>query len=190
MQYLFSSKLAGLGLLLICTAARPLVADDRIHVLPPPADIPLPSNVAVFFAPGDNLENAVVAALDQARTEILINQEAITSKKIGEAIVRAYHRKVVVGMILAEHPPIEDYQAPAFFDESDVPFIYAVTTGRHDQRYCVIDRRLVLTGSYEWLALAGANNENLLIVDEPGLAAAYARDWLETSQRAKTPSIP
>jgi phosphatidylserine/phosphatidylglycerophosphate/cardiolipin synthase-like enzyme len=162
--------------------------DARIHVLPPPADIPLPSNVQVFFAPGDNLEGAVVAALDQASTEILISQSAITSKKIGDAIVRAFRRKIVVGIILKENPPIADYETPAFLDQNEIPYVYAVTKWSHHQMYCIIDRRIVLTGSYDWMALSGRNNENLLMVDEPGIAAAYARDWLDTAKKAKIPS--
>jgi len=162
--------------------------DARIHVLPPPADIPLPSNISVLFAPGDNLEGAVVAALDQASTEILISQSAITSKKIGEAIVRAFHRKIVVGIILQENPPVADYETPEFFDQNEVPYVYAVTKWNHNQKYCVIDRRIVLTGSYDWMALSGHNNENLLVANEPGIAAAYARDWLDTSKKAKVPA--
>jgi phosphatidylserine/phosphatidylglycerophosphate/cardiolipin synthase-like enzyme len=162
--------------------------DGRIHLLPPPADIPLPSNVRVFFAPGDNLEGAAVAALDGASTEILISQSAITSKKIGDAIVRAFRRKVMVGIILKENPPVVDYETPAFFDQNGIPYVYAVTKWSHNQKYCIIDRRIVLTGSYDWMALSGRNNENLLAIDEPGIAAAYARDWLATSRKAKIPA--
>jgi len=163
-------------------------ADARIQVLPPSADLPLPSNVRVFFSPGDNLEGAVVAALDQASMEILISQSAITSKKIGDAIVRAFRRKVVVGIILRENPPIVNYATPAFFGQNGIPYVYAVTKWSHNQKYGVIDRRIVLTGSYDWMALSGRNNENLLVVDEPGVAAAYARDWLDTAKQAKIPA--
>jgi phosphatidylserine/phosphatidylglycerophosphate/cardiolipin synthase-like enzyme len=172
-----------LPLLALAVQAAPM--DMRLHVLAPPADIPLPSNVSVLFAPGDNLEGAVVAALDQASTEVLISQFAITSKKIGDAIVRAFRRKVVVGIILKENPAVADYETPAFFDQNEVPYAYAVTKWNHNQKYCVIDRRIVLTGSYDWMALSGRNNENLLILDEPAIAAAYARDWLTTLRKAK-----
>ncbi len=149
-------------------------------VFPPPSDVPLPLNVQVFFGPGDNLEGAVVQALRQANTEILVSQNAITSVSIGHALVEAFRRKVVVGLILQNEPPIKDYQTPAFFDQNGLPYLYAETRARHNQKYCVIDRRIVLTGSYDWIATAGANNENLLVIDEPGIAAAYARDWLST----------
>jgi phosphatidylserine/phosphatidylglycerophosphate/cardiolipin synthase-like enzyme len=176
-------------LLALLVLAAPVASGGTcLEVLPPPADLPLPSNVRVFFAPGDNLEGAVVAALDQASSEILASQFAVTSKKIGDAIVRAFRRKVVVGLILEENPPIADYETPAFFDLNGIPYVYAVTKGNHHQAYCVIDRRIVLAGSYDWMALAGRNNENLLVLDEPGIAAAYARDWLETSRKAKVPA--
>lgn len=179
------------GCMAILFAALPIhfaLATGKIHVLPAPGDLPLPSNVQVFFAPGDNVEGAVAAAIDQAATEILISQSAITSKKIGAAIVRAFRRRVVVGIILRENPPVANYQTPAFFDRSGVPFVYAVIDGIHNQKYCVIDRRIVLTGSYDWMALSGRNNENLLVLDEPGIAAAYTRDWIATAKKAKIPN--
>jgi phosphatidylserine/phosphatidylglycerophosphate/cardiolipin synthase-like enzyme len=181
-------KAAWLLLLYLASMAHAAPDGTRIQMLPRPADIPLPSNVRVFFAPGDNLEGVVVTALDQASTEILISQSAITSKKIGDAIVRAFRRKVVVGIILKENPPIADYETPAFFEQNQVPYVFAVTKWSHNQKYGIIDRRIVLTGSYDWMAFSGRNNENLLVLDEPGIAAAYARDWLDTARKAKIPA--
>jgi phosphatidylserine/phosphatidylglycerophosphate/cardiolipin synthase-like enzyme len=181
-------KTAWMLFLFLAWIVQAASADMCIHLLPPPAVIPLPSNVRVFFAPGDNLEGAVVAALDEASTEILISQSAITSKKIGDAIIRAFSRKVAIGIILKENPSVADYETPAFFDQNGIPYVYAVTKWSHNQKYCIVDRRIVLTGSYDWMALSGRNNENLLVIDEPGIAAAYAQDWLATSRKAKIPA--
>jgi cardiolipin hydrolase len=180
-------KPAWILLLLFAWVARAAPTDARMHVLSPPAEIRLPSNVRVYFSPGDSLEGAVVAALNQASVEILISQFAITSKRIEDAIVRAFGRKVVVGIILQETPPILNYQTPAFFDRNGIPYVYAATGRNHRQSYGIIDRRVVLTGSYDWTSSTDRTNEDLVAIDEPGIAAAYVRNWLDTAREAKIP---
>ena len=163
---------------------------EKLRILPSAASVPLPSNVKVFFRPAQDLEAAVVTALNQAHNEILVNQLAVTSPAIARALVDAYQnpkRKVFVGIILDENPPILNYQAPEFFTLNRIPFVYAATKGRNSLAYCVIDRRIVLTG-YEWLASSVSNNASLLVLDDPGVASTYVRHWLEESARAKIPT--
>lgn len=178
-----------LSILVAIFSLKAVGAPPTWKLLPPPDDLPLPANLGVYFSPGDNIEAAVVKALDLARSEILISQGAITSVAIGEAIVNAFKRKVVVGIILQKNPPIKNYQTPAYFDAHRVPYVYAATEARHDQKYCVIDRRIVLTGSFDWLASALANNENLLVIDDPSVAACYVRNWQLVAQETRIPDL-
>ena len=167
-----------------------LPAQEKLRVLPPAATIPLPANVKIFFRPQQDLEAAVVTALNQARTEILVNQWAITSPAIAHALVDAFQnpkRKLFVGIILDENPAIVNYQAPEFFTLNRIPFVFAATKGRNDLTYGVIDRRIVLAG-YEWLASSSTNNAYLVVLDDPGVAATFVRHWLDESSRAKIPN--
>jgi phosphatidylserine/phosphatidylglycerophosphate/cardiolipin synthase-like enzyme len=49
--------------------------------------------------------------------------------------------------------------------------------GRNHNKFAVIDRKRVLTGSYNWTLKAESNWENLLILDCPDLAKAYETEW-------------
>ena len=53
------------------------------------------------------------------------------------------------------------------------------------QKFAVIDRRVVLTGSYNWTGSAGnGNDENLLIFRDAGpLAEDYRKEFLRLWQK-------
>lgn len=166
-----------------------LQAEERLSILPPVVPMPLPSNVKILFGPQKDLEAAVVTALKQGRTEILVNQWAISSPPIAHALVDAFNnpkRRVFVGIILEENPAIVNYQGPEFFALNKIPFVFATAKGRNDLTYCVIDRRVVLTG-YPWLASAVSNTSSLMVIDDPGVAAAFVTHWIEESANAKIP---
>jgi hypothetical protein len=177
-------------LLLLLPAAAAESTGAKLSLLKPPQPIPLPSNVRVFFRPQQDLEAATVTAIDQASTEILVNQLALSSAKIGEALVRAYAgpRKVTVAVILDDNPPIRNYRGFEFLELNHVPYLHAGTKGRNNQHYAVIDRRIVLLG-YDWMASAPNDNQTLIVIDEPGTAAAFIQNWFEEAQRGRIPNI-
>jgi phosphatidylserine/phosphatidylglycerophosphate/cardiolipin synthase-like enzyme len=49
--------------------------------------------------------------------------------------------------------------------------------GRNHNKFAVIDRKRVITGSYNWTLKSEGNWENLLILDCPELAKAYENEW-------------
>jgi phosphatidylserine/phosphatidylglycerophosphate/cardiolipin synthase-like enzyme len=161
--------------------------------MPEPVAIPLPSNVKVFFHPQQDIEAAIVTLIGQARTEILINQLALSSPRIADALVDAYNgspsrAKIVIGLLLDESPPIRNYEGPAFLANNHIPFLYATSAGRNNHKYVVVDRRIVAVGSYDWTATAADNNEDLVVIDEPGVASAFAINWFAEAHRAKIPN--
>jgi phosphatidylserine/phosphatidylglycerophosphate/cardiolipin synthase-like enzyme len=166
-------------LLAICGGLATLHAQNR-PILPDVQPLPLPENVRVYFSPNNNLEAIILTALRQAKTEILINANAITSQALGTEIVRAFRtRNIVVSLILDPTPAIKNYEGEKFFELNGVPVLHsAFAKSRNRNLYCVIDRRMVLTGSYGWLASSVNDAESLLVIDEPAIASKYAEHWM------------
>jgi phosphatidylserine/phosphatidylglycerophosphate/cardiolipin synthase-like enzyme len=53
----------------------------------------------------------------------------------------------------------------------------------------VIDERIVITGSYNFTSRAERrNDENLLIIDDPTLAAAYLAEFERVFEQANNPT--
>lgn len=156
-----------------------LVAQNR-PILPDVQPLPLPANVRAYFSPNDNLEAIVVTALKQAKSEILINANAITSQAIGVELVRAFQtRNIVMSLVLDPNPPIKNYEGERFFEMNGIPVLHSsLAKSRNRNLYCVIDRRVVITGSYGWLASSINDADSLLIIDEPAIASKYAEHWM------------
>jgi len=53
----------------------------------------------------------------------------------------------------------------------------------------VIDERIVITGSYNFTSRAErTNDENLLIIDDPSLTAAYLAEFERVFEQANNPT--
>jgi phosphatidylserine/phosphatidylglycerophosphate/cardiolipin synthase-like enzyme len=100
--------------------------------------------------------------------------------RLAGALVRAHQRGVEVHVILDANaqphdPPVK---AVALLVGAGV----AVSLDdRHElahDKVMILDRAIVITGSYNWtLAAENKNGENLLIIRDPQLATVYAENW-------------
>lgn len=143
---------------------------------------PLPPGIFVYFnTPPKNgqIEQTIVNLIANAKTEILFNQYAVTSQNIADALVKARHKNITVVGILEEKPNISKYNAPGYFIQNDVPVFYDNSPGVDNNKYCVIDRSIVITGSYDWTKSSNERNaENAIIINEPTVAQAYYNQFI------------
>jgi phosphatidylserine/phosphatidylglycerophosphate/cardiolipin synthase-like enzyme len=133
----------------------------------------LPPGVRVLFGPRDNLEDALVRMIDASKTELLFSQNAITLPRVAAAIVRAFQvRKVFVAGIIDRDPGIANYTTPGYFRLNGIPVVFS--SRPNNNKYLVIDQTIVVTGSADWTkASMKENSENLLVIQEPSIAAQY-----------------
>lgn len=141
------------------------------------------TTVEIAFAPTDNVENRIVAALNSADTSIQVAMFTFTSAPLAQALIAAHQRGVAVEVLL------DGTADGSQFSQRD-PLCAAGVSVRvetwpvklHD-KYAVVDAGaasdpLIVTGSTNWTASAvNANDENMLIAHSPELASAYAADF-------------
>jgi len=139
--------------------------------------------VEIAFAPTDGVEQRIVQAIDSADTSVQVAMFTFTNATIGQALVRARQRGARVEVLL------DNTAAGSQFSQRD-PLCAAGVTVRtetwpgllHD-KYAIVDAGtasdpLVLTGSTNWTGNAvQANDENLLIVHDAGLAGTFAANY-------------
>lgn len=156
--------------------------------LAPVEPIRLPPGIDVFFTPHDDIEAELIKIIDSAKSEILSSQYLITSRYVVQAMLRAQRdRGVVVAVILEPSPNVTEYQTPEYLRLNGIPVLFRnEARGINNHKYWVIDRSIVVTGSYDATkAAAGSNEENLLKVKDTGLAIAYYNAWVEQASRSK-----
>jgi len=160
------------------------------HARPEPAVDDAPEvALAHFFSPGGGTRAAILDEIEHAREEILLAMYTFTSGDLAGALVRAKGRGVRVCVILDEGQRIREGSGAngrksAYLVENGLEVWFDSVSGLMHNKFAVIDRRLVITGSYNWTEGAERRNfENLLIVRSASLAARYAAEFDEIKLR-------
>jgi phosphatidylserine/phosphatidylglycerophosphate/cardiolipin synthase-like enzyme len=138
-----------------------------------------PPSVMSHFSPKGGCTEAIVHELKHARREILILAYSFSSKPIAQALIDAKTRGVKVELLLDKSNEQEAYSDLAFFMEQGLaPLIDSHHAIAHN-KVIVIDRRTLLTGSFNFTHQAEAENaENLLIIKgHPELVTMYCTDF-------------
>lgn len=172
---------------------RPISLLAIVLVLSP---MPSPGEMVVqaCFSPLGKCSNYIVRELVQAKKEILVAVYAFTSDELANAMVQARKRGVSVQVVVDREFDIGNQKSKAKFLEGQKILLKRVAgtantpekeTGLMHQKFAVIDRRLVFTGSYNWTHAADAiNDENLLLFRDAGpLAEEYRKAFFRLWDR-------
>lgn len=163
-------------------------APVRTRVAKPAPAKPLPISapeLKTCFTPGENCVNVIVAAIDAAQSEILVQSNNLTAKPLIKALGRAHQRGVKVRVILDKADEQRHDRAGSWLiAERILPQVDTGVASAHN-KIMIIDRDIVVTGSFNFTTAAQKNNaENVLVIKgHPDIAAAYAQNW---DRRLKT----
>ena len=127
----------------------------------------IPQNMAVYFTPGTECEDRIIAELGRA-DKIDIAVYSITNPKIVDAIIAAHRRgahvRIVTDRVMAGHKS-------SMIDELAATGIPVRTNRRHKiehNKFAVFDNRRMVTGSYNWTTAATKHNsENCIFLTHP-----------------------
>lgn len=149
-----------------------------------PAGVPNPrvivdgATIETLFAPQDKVAERIVARVREARSSIIFMAFQFTSDPIGDAMIeRARSGVKVAGVVertgsetqFAEFRKLQAAGIEVYQDGN--PYIM-------HHKVIVIDGRIVLLGSYNFSENADRNNdENLLIIEDTGLAQRFLEEF-------------
>ncbi len=151
--------------------------------------------VQTCFSPRGKCAAYILREIESSKHELLVAVYAFTSADLAGALVQAKKRGVTVQVVVdREFDRTNENSKARFLDAQSVPvrrISGALVTmqdkepGLMHQKFAVIDRRLVLTGSYNWTHSADSrNDENLLMFRNAGpLAEEYRKAFLQLWER-------
>jgi len=151
------------------------------------------AQIEVCFAPpaagGCDPLATVIREIDGSRNTILIQMYTLTSEEIVRALINAKNRGVDVRAIvdksqLQDDP--DDRAAAGRLASAGIPVVVDTLPGLMHDKIMIIDGETVLTGSfnYTWSA-EHRNAENLLVINDPKLAAEYGQNWNSCAARSQ-----
>jgi len=141
----------------------------------------VPCDVEALFASplaGQTIEQRLVDEIDAAEEQILIAMYSFTSDDLGAAVIRAHQRGVNVYVLLDEGQETDEDRVSPSLVAAGIPTAVEHQSGVLHHRFVVIDRRIVITGSYDWSDAADADDfGNVVIIDCAAIAAEYLDEF-------------
>jgi phosphatidylserine/phosphatidylglycerophosphate/cardiolipin synthase-like enzyme len=141
----------------------------------------------VFFSPNGGATKAVVRQIGEATREVLVEAYLFTSKPIQAALVNARNRGVEVEVILDGYEQKDHKHVTARVLKAGGVNVWL--DNNHacaHKKVIIIDRRTVITGSFNFTyAAEDKNAENLLIITSEELSALYTDNYLKHRRHSK-----
>ena len=151
--------------------------------------------VQACFSPQGKCAAHILREIGAAKNELLVAVYAFTNDDLASAIVQAKKRGVTVQVAIDREFDLGNEKSKGkFFDAQKIPLrrVSGVKSNGGDkdsglmhQKFAVIDRKIVLAGSYNWTYAAESyNDENLLLFRDAGpLAEEYRKAFLRLWER-------
>jgi phosphatidylserine/phosphatidylglycerophosphate/cardiolipin synthase-like enzyme len=151
--------------------------------------------VQACFSPQGKCSSHILREIESAKQELLVAVYAFTSVDLASALVQAKKRGVAVQVVVdREFDRANENSKARFLGAQKIPVrrVSGVQLTMQDkepglmhQKFAVIDRRLVFTGSYNWTHSAESrNDENLLMFRNAGpLAEEYRKAFFQLWER-------
>jgi phosphatidylserine/phosphatidylglycerophosphate/cardiolipin synthase-like enzyme len=166
---------AAIGALAAEGAARlGLVLPDRHGTLP----IAGLGTATLCFTPPEDCTALIRRELAAAGRQVLVQAYSFTSAPIAEALVAARRRGVEVTVLLDGDSAEGPASVLGSLTRGGVRVLLDDPPGIAHNKVMVIDGARVITGSFNFSRAAEERNaENLLVLRDEAIAAAYAANW-------------
>jgi phosphatidylserine/phosphatidylglycerophosphate/cardiolipin synthase-like enzyme len=136
------------------------------------------SPIDVYFSPHAGATAAICREIAQARTEILVQAYSFTSAPIAQALLAAHKRGIRVAVILDKSQRTQKYSSASFLMNASIPTYIDAEHAIAHNKIILIDREVVITGSFNFTKAAEEKNaENLLVIRSAELVKLYRENW-------------
>lgn len=135
--------------------------------------------VEVFFPPNDAASRRLVELIAAADESVVFMASNFTSDPLTEALLSATRRGVSVSGLMDADNAISDTGSDyRSLVAAGIPVMLDKEPGKMHHKVMIIDNAIVAFGSYNFTSSAeNFNDEDLLIVHDPGLAARFLAEY-------------
>jgi len=140
-----------------------------------------------YFSPEDGVAAEIIAQIEQAQSRIRFLAFAFTSELIADAMLERAQAGVVVQGVVEARNITSNYSQ---YDRLRRAVHDVLPDGNPyimHHKVIIIDDTTVILGSYNWTASADTrNDENLLIIHDPEVAALFVAEFGRIYEQART----
>jgi len=143
------------------------------------ASPPAPPQLSAHFSPRGGCTDTVAAAIAAAEKTIHVQAYVLTSSPISDAIVAAKKRGVKIEVILDYKGSRINGSKYAWLQANHIDVAIDKSHAIAHNKIIIIDQSRVLTGSFNFTEAAESSNaENLITIEDTGIAAAFESNWI------------
>ena len=128
-----------------------------------------------------NIRSQILSLLKKAKEEVDIAMAWFTSSELFASILSCMERGVKVQLVLLDDPINFMEYSPdfnEFIKKGGTLKIANPDEGFMHHKFCIIDGKFVITGSYNWTYYAETRNiENIIITDYPSVVSQYQEEY-------------
>jgi hypothetical protein len=139
------------------------------------------------------IRSKIIPYLDDAQDTVRVAMAWFTSGELFNALLRCIRRNVEVELILLDNAINYMDYAPdfnQFIDAGGKLRIAGSSVGFMHHKFCIVDNRIAITGSYNWTYYAETRNiENIVITDNRDIVNLYTSEFLRLKNRLKLCSV-
>ncbi|MFT3735976.1 MAG: phospholipase D-like domain-containing protein [Rhodocyclaceae bacterium] len=132
----------------------------------------------VFFSPGDECLQTIVSQLRLARQSVDVCVFTISDDRISDELLNAYRRGVSLRIITDDDKAMDEGSDVSRLRDAGIPLLTDQSPAHMHHKFAIIDRRVLLNGSYNWTRSAARHNEeNLVLSADSGLLEAFGKHF-------------
>jgi phosphatidylserine/phosphatidylglycerophosphate/cardiolipin synthase-like enzyme len=132
----------------------------------------------IYFSPKGGCTEAVVREIESSQSSILVQAYSFTSAPIAKALVEAHRRGIDIRAILDHKQATEEYSEADFLQHAGIPVLIDSEHAIAHNKVMIVDRNVVITGSFNFTKQAEHSNaENLLVIRDQATAEKYLANW-------------
>jgi phosphatidylserine/phosphatidylglycerophosphate/cardiolipin synthase-like enzyme len=134
--------------------------------------------VAAYFSPEGGATDALIKEISRGKREVLVQAYSLSSLPIVKALLAAHQRGLGVKIIIDKSERGEGLTPVVMLANAGVPIFLDGNHALAHSSYLIIDRQIVITGSFNYTkASEESNAEDLLIIRATQLAQVYCDFW-------------
>lgn len=144
--------------------------------------------VESYFSPRERVRSRVIDWIDRARVSVDVLAFSFTDNDIADALIERGAAGVPVRVVFETRNAEGSGSEYARLRRRGVEALEDGNCYTMHHKVMIIDRRVVITGSYNFTARAeDVNDENALVIDDPALAEAFLAEFERVYAQAQSP---
>ena len=160
--------------------------EDLLKTLMPQTSPDHSVKTEAFFSPGDDCRDAIIAQIRQARSSLNICVFTISDNRITREIGLAWERGIKVRIISDNDKQYDRGSDIKQLQSMGIPTVTDYTDNHMHHKFAVIDKCILICGSYNWTRSAAIyNNEDVVLINERQVVDAFMHEferlWTEFS---------